>query len=138
MFHDAKGRQLYGAWDEPAWERRRPAGKSRNKIVRNTPARRQRSQRPCLRGKFDIREFPQMRVDNSGGPLADKKFPVSLDDERNKSSSGCLLTLSQIRQFLHAFLPERDAQFFYGTNPAPRIARRADQSAEFHERLIEM
>ena len=82
---------------------------------------------------FNVREFPQMRIHHPIRALADKKFPISLDDECDKSSGGCLLAFSQIRQFLDAIVPESHAEFFHGTNPALRIARQADQSAEFHE-----
>src|ERR1035441_1751446 len=82
---------------------------------------------------FDIREFPQMGVHNTGGPLADKESPISLDDERNKLPRASLLPVAQIWQFLDAIVPASHTEFFQRTNPALRIAWRANQRSEFHE-----
>jgi hypothetical protein len=122
-----------GAREEPAWERRRPAGKSRKKNVRNTPARRRRSQWQCPRGNFNVWEFPQMRVHDSGRPPADKKSSVSLDDERDKSPRRCGFALAKIWQLFNLIFAESDTEFFHWTNPALWISRRANQRAKFHE-----
>ena len=87
---------------------------------------------------FHIREFPQVRVHHSGGPLPDKKFSVALDDERNETARRGGGALAEIRQFPDAVFAKRDAEFFYRANPALRIARRANQCAKFHEGLVEV
>jgi len=78
-----------------------------------------------------------MRVHDSGGPLADEEFFISPDDKCDKPPRGCCFALGEIRQFLNAVFPECDAKFSHRTNTALRIARRANQRAKFHERLVQ-
>ena len=77
-----------------------------------------------------------MRVHNSGRTLPDEKFSIALNDEGKKCSRRCRFALAKVRQFFHAVFLERDAEFFHRTNQALRIARRADQRAEFHQGLV--
>ncbi len=87
---------------------------------------------------FKIRKFPQMRVHNSGRPLLNEKFSVALDDEGKKRRAVAASRLPRFGNSSDAVFFERDAEFFDRTNQALRIARRANQRAEFHQRLVEM
>ena len=88
--------------------------------------------------RFHIRKFPEMSVHNSGGPLPDKKTSLPLDSKRNKSARGGCSALAEIGQFLNTVFTEGDTEPFYRTNPALRIIWCANQSAQFHERLVEV
>ena len=79
-----------------------------------------------------------MRVDDAGGPLPDEKFSVALDDEGNEAACGDGGAFAQIGQFPDAVLTKGDAKFFYRANRALRLARRANQGAEFHQRLVQV
>ncbi|HEY4984855.1 MAG TPA: hypothetical protein VIJ24_07285 [Verrucomicrobiae bacterium] len=71
---------------------------------------------------FHIWEFPQMRVHDAGGPLADEKFSAALDDKRNESPRGGRRAPAKVWQFSRAIFLESDAEFFYRTNWALRLA----------------
>src|SRR5208282_4723156 len=86
---------------------------------------------------FNVRKFPKMRVHNAGGALADKKTPVSLCHKGYKVARCGGLTFPKVRQRIHAIFLEGDAEFFNRAKQALRIPRRANQSAEFHEGLVE-
>src|SRR5271154_2331644 len=86
---------------------------------------------------FKIRELPQMCVHNSKRTLLNEKFSIALNDEGNKMSRGRRFALAKIRQFFCEALLQRDAEFFHRTNQTLRIARRANERAEFHQRLVE-
>ena len=78
-----------------------------------------------------------MRVHDSGRPLADKKMSVSLDDKGDKAPGRGGFAFAEVWQFFDAVFPEGDAEFFDRANPALRISRRANQRAEFHQRLVQ-
>jgi hypothetical protein len=86
---------------------------------------------------FHIREFPQVRVDGSGRTLPDQEASVSLNHKGNETSRGGGLAFAQVWKFPDAALSKRDAELVYLANFAPRISRRANQRAEFHEGLVE-
>ena len=67
-----------------------------------------------------------------------RNFPLRSTTNATKPPRGCRLAFAEVGQFLHAIFPEGDAKFFHRTNPALRIARRANQRAEFHQRLVQM
>ncbi len=67
-----------------------------------------------------------------------RNFPLrSMTKAKNVSRCRCC-AFAEVWQFFHAVFLERDAKFFYRTNQALRISRRANQRAKFHQRLIEM
>jgi len=72
---------------------------------------------------FNVWEFPQMRIHNSGGTLLYDKFSSLFNDKRDKMPRRGGFALSKIRQFFHAVCLERDAGFIYGTNQALWISR---------------
>jgi len=59
-----------------------------------------------------------------------------LDDERNKMSRRGRFALAEVWQFFCAIFLVSDAEYLHRTKQALRIARRADQRAEFHQRLV--
>ena len=87
---------------------------------------------------FRIWEFPQVRIDGSGGPLANQETSVSLNHKGNEMSRRGGLPLAQLRQFPDAVFAKRDAELFYRANFAPRISRRTNQRAKFHEGLVKV
>ena len=96
----------------------------------------------CCSGleNFDIRKFPQdarSRLRRAAG--GQENLPVSL--ERQRQQTGARWWSRVCRRFGNSFsaiFPERDAEFFHRANPALRIARRANQRAEFHQRLVQV
>src|SRR5208282_3054571 len=87
---------------------------------------------------FNVWKFPQICIHNAGGPLPDKKTPVSFSDKGNKVSSRDDFAFAKVWQLFDSIFPERDAEFFDRANQAPRITRRANQRTEFHQRLVEV
>ena len=86
---------------------------------------------------FRIREFPQVRIDGSGRTLPDKETSASLDYKGSEMSRRGGFPFAQIRQFPDAVFTKRDAELFHRANFAPRISRRTNQRAKFHQRLVE-
>jgi len=82
---------------------------------------------------FHIREFPQMRIHDPGGPLPDEKTSLLLDHERHKAARGGGSARAKVWQFVHAVFMKGDAKFFHRANRALRLARGADQRAKFHQ-----
>ena len=89
------------------------------------------------RFNFDVWEFPQMRVDDSGRSLTDEESAISLGDERDEMPVGRFYPFTEIRQFFNAIFAEGNAEFSDRTNLALRLARRAYQRSEFHEGLVQ-
>ena len=56
---------------------------------------------------FHVRKFPQMGVHDTGGPLADEKTAVSLDDKGHKMTGGGRCAFAKVRQFVQRDFPER-------------------------------
>ena len=90
------------------------------------------------RSDLNIRKFPQVRVNDPGGPLADKETSVSLNHKGDETSRGGGFAFAQIRQFPDAAFAKRDAELFDRANFAPRISRCANQRAKFHEGLVKV
>ena len=90
------------------------------------------------RSDFDVREFPKMRVDNSGGPLAHEIFAVAFDDEGIETALDDLGAFVEIWKLILQILFSCDAEFSYGADVTLWRTRRADSRSEFHEGLIEM
>src|ERR1019366_5137887 len=82
---------------------------------------------------FHIWKFPQMRVHDAGGPLADEKFSAAPDDKRHESPRGGRRAPAKVWQLPDAVFAKRYAKFFYRTNRALRLAWSANQRAKFHE-----
>ena len=74
------------------------------------------------RSNFHIWKFPQVRVHDPGGPLADKETSVSLNHKGNKTSCGGGFAFARVRQFPDAAFAKRDAEIFNWANLAPRIS----------------
>ena len=82
-------------------------------------------------------KFPQVRVHDAGGPLANEEMSAPFNDECNKSArSGCD-ALAEVGQFLNAVFAKSDTELFQRTRRAIWISRRANQRAEFHQGLIQ-
>ena len=79
-----------------------------------------------------------MRVHNSSGPLANEKTSLLLDNKCNKVACGGCDAPAEVGQFLDAVFSKRDTKFIYRTNLAFGVSWRANQSAKFHQGLVEM
>jgi len=90
------------------------------------------------RSNFDVWKFPQVCVHDPGGPLADEKASVSLDDKRDEMACGGGGAPAKVWQFSRTIFPESDAKFFHRADRALWISRGANQRAEFHEGLVEV
>src|SRR5437588_2564702 len=91
-----------------------------------------------IRGNFDIREFPQARVDDTGGALANREATATFGNERDKAAFSQGSRRVEVGQFGHAVLAERDAMFSHGAERTLRLARGANRGAQFHQSLVEM
>ncbi len=89
-------------------------------------------------GNFDIRKLPQVRVDDTGGALANGEATATFSNERDKAAFGQGSLLVELGQFGHAVLAERDAMFSHGAERTLRLARGANRGAQFHQSLVEM
>ena len=90
------------------------------------------------RSDFNVREFPQMRIHNTGAALLDEKTPVPLDNKRDKMPRRSRRTSAEVGQFFYAIFAKGNAEYFNRANLALWIAWRAYQCTQFHERLVEM
>src|SRR4051794_5012722 len=77
--------------------------------------------------EFDVGKFPEMSIDHSGGTLSDEKFFLSFHDERDEVAGGWGNSFFEIRKFLDAIFPMRDAKLFHRTDRAFCLARCANQ-----------
>ncbi len=89
------------------------------------------------RADFDVGEFPQVRVHDAGGPLANEKPAAALDHESDEAPGGCRFAPANLWKFGLPTAVTRDAEAIDGAQLAARRAWRADERAEFHEGLIE-
>jgi hypothetical protein len=87
---------------------------------------------------FPVREFPQVSVHGSGGSLAHKEPGSTLNDEGYEVFRCHGAGTAQVRQFLDAALAAGKTMPGDRTDLAFRLARGADQRAQFHQRLVEM
>jgi len=67
------------------------------------------------RSDFGVREFPKVRVDNSGGALADKEFSVTFDDKGNEATCGGGFAFAEVGELFLQIFFLRDAEFLDGT-----------------------
>src|SRR6266571_1540474 len=86
---------------------------------------------------FKAGEFPQVRVHDAGGPLANEKPSAALDHESDEASGRCRCAPANLWKFFLPTAVSRDAEVIDGAKLAARQARRADERAEFHEGLVE-
>ena len=118
-------------------------GHERRKVVWRKPKHRRRCGRD--RGwragnklsKFHVGKLPQMRIHRAGWPLPDQKFPVMLEDEGREPPRRRGFAPAEIGQGVNAIFPERHTEFPNRAKQTLRVARSADQRAEFHERLVQ-
>jgi len=87
---------------------------------------------------FRVRKFPQVRIHDTGGPLADEETSLPLDHKRQEMPGRAGGAFAEVRQFSDAVFAKRDAEFFHRANRALRLAGCADQGAEFHQRLVQV
>jgi hypothetical protein len=85
---------------------------------------------------FHIGEFPEMGVDDASGALSHEEFSIAFDDEGHEVARSGLLAFAEVRQFIGAAFAKGDAEFFHRADQALRIARGANERAEFHEGLV--
>lgn len=78
-----------------------------------------------------------MRVDDSGGALADEKFAIAFDDEGEETAFGGGFAFAEIGELVLEIFFVRDAEFLDGAGGAVRGTRCADERAEFHQRLVQ-
>lgn len=91
-----------------------------------------------IAGQFQVGEFPEMRVHHAGGSLADEEEAAFLGDEGNKAARRGADAPAEAGQFVDVVLLVCDAMFRDRTDPASGLPWRADERAEFHERLVEL
>ena len=77
-----------------------------------------------------------MGVDHAGGPLTNEKFSVVFNDESGELPGGGGLTIAQVGEFRGAIFLAGNADGFHRAKGALRIARGADERAQFHQGLV--
>lgn len=85
---------------------------------------------------FGVREFPEVRVDDSGRALPDEEFTVALDNEGEEAAFGGGFAFAKVGELVLQIFFSRDAEFLDGAGSAIRRAWSADERAEFHEGLV--
>lgn len=91
-----------------------------------------------MRDGFEIREFPEVRVDHASRPLAHEESPVAFDDEGEEAAGDGGRRLSEVGELVLQIQFSRDTEFVHRAGIALRRARRTNERAEFHKRLVEM
>src|ERR1700690_3845772 len=89
-------------------------------------------------GQFQVGEFPEVRVQDAGRSLAHEEETAFLGDKSNESARRGENAPAGAGQLMNTALPLGGAVFRYRADAAFGLARRADESAEFHERLVEL
>ena len=87
---------------------------------------------------FDVGKFPKPGVDHTGRALADQKVAVPGHNEGGKMAGCRGDSFSQIRQPVRPPLAKGDAVSAHRANTTLRLARKADNCAQFHQRLIQV
>src|SRR5207244_374934 len=85
------------------------------------------------RSSFDVREFPQVRVANAGGPLAHEETTVLLRNESDEPLARCARPCAEVRELIHAPLLMSGAKRHQRTNGTFGLAGRTYKGAEFHQ-----
>lgn len=75
-----------------------------------------------LQIQFEIGEFPEVSIHDSGGPLADQEAVTMPDDESHEATGSSANTSPQVRKFQHALLPARHALFPDRASIAARLS----------------
>ena len=86
---------------------------------------------------FHVRKLPQMRVNNSLWPLPHKEPAPSLHHQSDESARGGPRPGTPARQLADSASPKRRTETDDRAGTAPGLPRRADHSAELHQRLVE-
>src|SRR5882762_2855329 len=79
-----------------------------------------------------------MGVHHARGSLADEAAAIALGDERDETPGGGANPGSEIGQHLNLALPEGGAVGSQRTDDTTGLAWRADERAEFHQRLVKL
>src|SRR5437016_1435484 len=79
-----------------------------------------------------------MRVHHAGRPLSRKHSSAVLGDECDEPPLRDLRTLPTRRQLLHSSIPMRNTSLRNRARATFRFSRRAYQSPQLHQRLIEL
>ena len=79
-----------------------------------------------------------MRVHHAGGSLADEEETAFLGDEGNEAARRGADAPAEAGEFMNPALAISDAVFRDRTDAAPGLSWRADERAEFHQRLVEL
>ncbi len=72
------------------------------------------------RSDFGIRKFPEVRVDDVSGTLADEEFTVAFDDEGDEAAFGGGFAFAEVGELVLEILFVRDAVFLDGADGAVR------------------
>ena len=88
--------------------------------------------------QLHIRKLPKMRIHHACWSLPHQKLSAILDHKRRKPSRRRRWPLVQIREFIHAIILKCKTMFCDRTNQTLRLARRANQRTQFHQRLVEV
>jgi hypothetical protein len=87
---------------------------------------------------FDVWEFPQVRVDDAGGSLANEKARVLVDDKGEETPRSGGRAAGAVREQMDDPFAAGDATGADRTVGAARVFGSANERAEFHERLVEV
>lgn len=85
---------------------------------------------------FEVGEFPEVCIDDTGGALGDEEAVLMFDNEGEEFSLGCGSAFAEVGKRFDFASVVGDAILTHGTDETLRLAWGADQSAEFHQGLI--
>ena len=85
------------------------------------------------RRDFNVREFPQVRVANAGGPLADEETTALLRDKGGEPLGRHARPGAKAWELLHAALLMSSAKRHQGTKVAFGLSGCTYQRADFHQ-----
>ena len=87
--------------------------------------------------EFDVREFPEVAVDDGFGALADEVTVAAAEDVGDEFALARFFAGGNLGEVSDTICFEGGAGALDGAGMAEWIARGADGSAEFHEALVE-
>ena len=78
-----------------------------------------------MRRNFNVREFPEERVANAGGPLADEEMTALLRDESGEPLACCAGPCPEVRELIDAALLMCNAKLYQRAIAAFGLSGRA-------------
>lgn len=87
---------------------------------------------------FDVREFPEARVYDSCGALADENFRAALYDVGEETALSGGGAFAEVGELALAAITIRDTVFLERAEEAGGLCGGADGGTEFHQGLVEV